>query len=107
MYGLVLYSLMSTLDLTADAHLQRMPTIQHVRTLIDRFIASYSWNQMELRVLATETATDVWTISTFPGLQSTPVEDLNDATRVFHGGNTYTVTGALATALDAAGYTVA
>lgn len=97
---------MSTLDLTADAHLQVMPTAPSFRTIANRLWGAATWNKIELRVLATETSTDVWVISTFPGLQSTPTEDLNDADHVFHGGNTYEVSGSLATALDEAGYIV-
>ncbi len=98
---------MSTLDLTADAHKQRMPTVLHApRTFLDRFFARFNYLYMGLAVLAQETSTDVWSISTFPGISTIPTDDLNSSDYQFYGTNTYTVTGSLATALTNAGYEV-
>ena len=98
---------MSTLDLTADAHLLRMPTVNRsVRTFIDRFYARFDYRYVGLAVLAEETSTNVWTISVYPGLHTIPVDDLNSADHVFYGGETYEVAGSLATALTNASYEV-
>ena len=83
-----------------------MPTSRGVRTFIDRFYARFDYRYVGLAVLAEETSTDVWSISTFPGLPSIPVDDLNSSDYQFYGTNSYTVTGSLATALSNAGYTV-
>lgn len=105
---------MSTLDLTADAHKLRMPTSFGVRTFLDRFRARFDYRYIGYAVVCTETATDTWDISTFPGTLDISTggdgigvgQDLNAADFVFYGTNTYTVTGSLATALTNAGYTV-
>lgn len=97
---------MSTLDLTAAAHKQRRPTSKDSHTWVNRFRARYDYLYQGLGVLATETATDVWTITTHPGVVTIDVDDLNGSDYQFYGGQTYTVTGSLATALDSAGYTV-
>ena len=97
---------MSTLDLTADVHKVREPTSRGVRTFIDRFQARFDYLYTGLRVLATETSTDVWTITAFPGIHTVDVDLWNAADYHFKGEKTYTVTGSLATALDDAGYTV-
>lgn len=98
---------MSTLDLTGDDHLQRQPGSLETHTYIGRFWANTDHHYMELRVLATETSPDTWVISAYPGELVTDVTDLAAATHSFFGNHTYTVTGALATALDSAGYEVA
>jgi len=105
---------MATLDLTAEAHLQRMPTSGAVRSFKDRFAARFDYRYIGLAVVCTETATDVWDITTFPGTLSistggdgVPVgQDTNAADHMFYGGQTYTVAGSLSTALTAAGYDV-
>ena len=97
----------STLNLTADVHKQRMPAVNRTpRNFTDRFFARFDYRYVGFAVLAQETSTNVWSISTFPGIQTIPVDDLNSADRVFYGTNTYTVTGSLATALTNAGYEV-
>jgi hypothetical protein len=91
-----------------------MPTSDGVGTFRDRFAARFDYRYMGLAVVCTETATDVWDITTYPGTASLssagdgiPVGlDINAADYVFYGTNTYTVTGSLATALSNAGYTV-
>ena len=94
---------MSTLDLTADAHL-----IKHgyhrLRTFEDRFLARLDFSYAGVAVTAIETSTDTWTITTFPGLAYTDSGVTYD--HIFYGGQTYTVTGSLATALSTAGYNV-
>ena len=97
---------MSTLDLTAAAYKQRRPTSVGSYTWVDRFRARFDYLYQGLGVLATETSTDVWSITTYPGIATMPVDDLNGSDFQFYGGQTYTVTGSLATALDSAGYTV-
>ncbi len=103
---------MSTLDLTAAAHLQRRATSLGVRTFIDRFRARYNYLYQGLAVLATETAPDTWLITAFPGVATITATSSDGLTfeyaedHIFYGGNTYTVTGSLATALDSAGYEV-
>ena len=101
---MVLYSLMSTLDLTASAHLEDRPTSNGTHTRRDRFRARWDYLQASKAVLATETATDVWSVTTFPGVAVTNADDVFD--HIFYGGRTYTVTGSLATALSTAGYDV-
>ena len=104
---MVLYSLMSTLDLTADAHLLRHGYNRR-RTHIDRFLARLDFSYQGLAVLATETSTDVWTITTYPGVAVSTADSSDEYSEdyIFYGGQTYTVTGSLATALTSAGYTV-
>lgn len=98
---------MSTLDLTADEHKVRESTAPlGVRTFKDRFMARWDYLYTGLRVLATETSTDVWVITPFPGIHTVPVEDWNAADYKFKGENNYIVSGSLATALETAGYTV-
>jgi len=99
---------MSTLDLTADAHLLRQPTTRSVRTLVDTFVARWDYLYQGLAVLATETSTDVWTITTFPGVAVIQADANFEYSQdyTFYGGQTYTVTGSLATALTSAGYEV-
>ena len=104
---------MSTLDLTADAHLVRRATSKGVRSHVDRFTARYDYLYHGKAVLATETSTDVWEITAFPGVDTVQAttEDggFTFAYRqdfTFYGGKTYTVTGSLATALTNAGYEV-
>ena len=102
----LLYSVMSTLDLTANVHLIDRPTSRGTRSRIDRFRARWDYLQASKAVLATETSTDVWTITTFPGIGTIFNDDAVAADRIFYGGRVYTVTGSLATALDDAGYDV-
>ena len=98
---------MSTLDLTADDHKQRLPSTQHAgRDFTTRFSARVDYRYMGLIVLANETGEDVWTVSTFPGRDSYDIFEQAAADYIFIGGNTYAVSGGLATALTSAGYTV-
>ena len=105
---------MSTLDLTADAHKQRRPTSNRYGSNLDSFYARFDYLYVGFAVVCTETATDVWDVTTFPGTLSistggdgVPVgQDINAADFVFYGTNTYTVSGSLATALTNKGYTV-
>ncbi len=105
---------MSTLDLTAATHKQRMPTSRSPHTVLDRFYARFDYRYVGLAVVCTETSTNVWDVTTFPGTlnlstagDGIPVgQDINAADFVFYGTNTYTVTGSLATALTNAGYTI-
>ena len=101
---MVLYSLMSTLDLTAVVHKERRKTSNEIRSNIGRFRARFDYLYAGKAVLATETATDVWSVTTFPGVAVTNADDVFD--HIFYGGRTYTVTGSLATALSTAGYDV-
>ena len=104
---------MSTLDLTADEHKLRMPTVSALpRTFRDRFVARIDYRYMGLAVVCTETSTDVWDITTFPGTTSLSTAgdgigiglDTNAADFIFYGGQTYFVENGLAQALLAAGY---
>ena len=98
---------MSTLDLTADAHLQRLAATQDSgRDFLSRFSDRVDYRYMCLIVLANETGADVWTVTTFPGRDSYDIFEQAAADYIFTGGNTFTVTGGLATALSNAGYTV-
>ena len=95
---------MSTLDLTADAHLVKHRMTKSLASFEDRFVARLDFAYAGRAVLVTETSTDVWVVTTFPGI---PVIDGNDTwDQIFYGGETYTVTGSLATALTTAGYDV-
>ena len=99
---------MSTLDLTADVHKERRRTSQGMRTNKDRFRARWDYLYASKAVLATETSTDVWTVTTYPGT-SVITADSNDEyseDRIFYGGRLYNVANGLSTALIAAGYTV-
>jgi hypothetical protein len=99
---------MAILDLTADAHLLKRPTSKGLRTFKDRFSARLDYNYQGLAVMCRETSTDVWEISTFPGVSVVTVDSNLEFSSdyIFYGGNTYTVTGSLATALSTAGYDV-
>ena len=68
------------------------------------FPASYDYRYVGLAVQCTETSPDVWSITAFPGVQMTEGDVFPDFT--FHGTEMYTVTGSLADALNAAGYSV-
>jgi hypothetical protein len=87
-----------------------MPTsLSTPRTFKERFAARFDYRYKGLVVLATETSPDVWTVSEYPGV-GTIVADINNEysyDQVFYSGETYTVLNGLATALVAAGYTVA
>ena len=110
----MLYSLMSTLDLTDAVHKVRQPTTYTLRTNTDRFVARYDYLHAAKAVVATETSLDTWTITTYPGIDVlnasneviTPSEVTGSRVVIFYGNRTYTVTGSLATALDTAGYNV-
>jgi 3-deoxy-D-arabino-heptulosonate 7-phosphate (DAHP) synthase len=104
---------MSTLDLTATVHKIKRPTSLEVNTHIGRFTARYDYLYAALAVLATATGVDGWIITEYPGVETVQatsddggftMEYKQDYT--FYGGQTYTVTGSLATALSDAGYTV-
>ncbi len=100
---------MSTLDLTADAHKVRRATSDGTHSRIERFRARFDYLYQALAVLATETATDVWLITTFPGtavISADPTDDQYNEDFIFYGGQTYTVSGSLADALGAAGYII-
>jgi len=91
-----------------------MPTSNGITSVLDQFYARFDYRYVGLAVLATETATDVWSITTYPGTLALSTsgdgipaaQDTNAADHIFYGTNTYTVTGSLATALSSAGYTV-
>ncbi len=98
---------MSTLNLNLDVHLLKHAPFPYApRTFLERFVARFDYAYSGLAVLATETSTDVWTITTHPGISTMPTDDLNASDYQFFGGQTYEVTGTLATALTNAGYTV-
>ncbi len=99
---------MGTLDLTADAHLIRHGPRKRIVSLVDAFQARIDFSYWGRAVLATETATDVWSISTYPGVAVVTADSNNEYSEdhIFYGGQTYVVTGSLATALEAAGYDV-
>jgi len=105
---MVLYSTMSTLDLTADEHKLRRRTSFGLSTNIDRFRARLDYNYQALAVLATETSTDTWTVTTFPGVAAINADSNNEYSEdlIFYGGRLYNVANGLAIALSAAGYTV-
>jgi len=111
---LVLYSLMSTLDLTADAHKVRQPTSYTLRSRTDSFVARYDYLYTALAVVATETSLDTWTVSTYPGVEVLnsenevviPSEVTGERVLIFYGNRTYTVDNGLAVAFLAAGYEV-
>ena len=97
---------MSTLDLTAAAFKQRRPTSKGSYTWVDRFRARFDYLYQGLGVLATETSTDVWSITAYPGIVTIHVDDFNASDLQFYGGQSYFVQNSLADALDTAGYTV-
>jgi len=99
---------MSTLDLTADVHKVRRPTSKTLSTRIDRFRARWDYSYAAKAVLVTETSTDVWTVSVFPGVETISADSNFEYSedQIFYGGRTYTVTGSLAAALHTAGYNV-
>ena len=94
---------MSTLDLTADAHLLKHGW-HRLRTFEDRFLARLDFSYAGLAVTAIETSTDTWTITTHPGVAYTDSGVSYD--HIFYGGQTYAVENGLAIALLAAGYTI-
>ena len=100
--------LMSTLDLTDSAHLVQMPATSFSGGDMDRLLGSAKYVEYGLAVLATETSTDVWTISTFPGEDAVYADSDQQYSEdyIFYGGRSYEVTGSLADALNAAGYSV-
>jgi len=85
-----------------------------VRTFKDTFPARFDYRYIGLAVVCTETSTDVWDITTFPGTtdlstggDGIPIgRDTNAADFVFYGTNIYFVSNSLAAALLAAGYDV-
>ena len=99
---------MSTLDLTADVHKVRRPTSNNLTSFVDRFRARWDYLYAAKAVLATETSTDTWTVTTYPGVETIQADSNFEYSEdlIFYGGRTYNVANGLATALDAAGYTV-
>jgi len=99
---------MSTLDLTADVHKVRRPTSNNLTSFVDRFRARWDYLYAAKAVLATETSTDTWTVTTYPGVETVQADSNFEYSEdlIFYGGRTYNVANGLATALDAAGYTV-
>jgi len=98
---------MSTLDLTGDDHLTRHG-FNGGSTPDKLFLARLDFAYAGMAVLATETSTDVWSITPYPGTTHV-VADSNDeysADFIFYGGLTYAITGSLAAALLTAGYTM-
>ena len=97
---------MTILDLSGSDHKIRMPTSDGIRTRLDRFYARFDYRYMGLAVLATETATNVWTITEYPGIEVIDSAAVLATTEIFYGGRVWVVAGSLATALTAAGYDV-
>ena len=99
---------MATLDLTADAHKQRMPTSNHAHTFKDRFRARWDFNYVGLAVLCTDDGLDSWTVTAYPGTLNLTAENTAAADEIFYGRNSgmYFVSNGLAAALLAAGYTL-
>lgn len=106
---------MATLDLTGSDHTVRLPTTFETRTRLGIFHGKSNHRYGGLAVVCQETSPGTWSVTTYPGLQTTvgggddaTVEnDINAADFVFYGGDTYTVTDAnLVTALTTAGYTI-
>ena len=97
---------MSTLDLTDAVHTQKMPCSWDTRTRWGAFVARFDYCYQALSVLTTETSPGVWTVSTFPGLPVIVAGQVAAADNQYSAPNTYTVSGAEATALSNAGYEV-
>lgn len=82
---------------------------------MDRFAARFDYLYQGLAVVCKETSPGVWSVTTYPGLDTvvgggdsaTDEDDINTADYVFYGGSTWTVTDAnLESALSSAGYTI-
>lgn len=103
---------MSILDLTAAAHKERRPTSNGVQSRLDRFRARFDYLYAGKAVLATETSTDVWLVTPFPGVSVITATSSDGSTFeyaqdfTFYGGQSYEVSNGLAQALVAAGYEV-
>lgn len=106
---------MSTLDLTGDAHKQRLLTSFGTRTFEDRFAASFNYLYQGLAVVCQETSPGTWNVTPYPGISvttgggdyATVNDDINAADYVFYGGDEWEIADAnLLAALDAAGYVI-
>ena len=105
---------MATLDLTASAHLTRLPTSFDTHTAVGKFAGRFDY-RYQGKVVCAQLVDSSWNVTTFPGLDyavgggdfATVEDDINNADYVYYGGQTYTVNeAALITALSTAGYTV-